>query len=288
MTAEIFDRGYRQYGGERSGVPGAVKTLVKYSIRRSLGLGRSARFKIIPVAIILFSFVPAIVFVGLAALLPDEIGDNFLPSYAEYYGFITTTLYLFAAFIAPDLLCTDRRTGMLGVYLASPLDRRSYLGAKAISVAIMLGIVTIGPPLFLMIALVLEGSGPEGVDGFFKVGGQIILGGLVLAIVYTAVSFAVSAATDRVGTAIAATLGLLVGSSVLANVVVNTTDVTNNVLMLDLLQLPTELAFRIHGEIGNEEWLSISTTNLWLACIGIAIASALWVWSRYGPLLVRR
>jgi ABC-2 type transport system permease protein len=288
MTAEIFDRGYRQYDGERTGVPGAMRTLIRYSVRRSLGLGRSARFKIIPVAIILFSFVPAIVFVGLAAFLPDEIGNEFLPTYAEYYGFIVTTLYLFAAFVAPDLLCTDRRTSMLGVYLASPLDRRTYLLSKAVAVAIMLGIVTIGPPLFLMIALWLEGSGPSGVIDLLQDGGQIIASGAMMSAVYTAVSFGVSAATDRTGTAIASTLGLLVGSSTIATIVAETTDVSSNIRLLNLLTLPLELAFRIHGEVGSSEWLPISTTNMWLAVFGIVAGSAVWVWSRYGPLLVRR
>ena len=288
MTAEIYDRGYRRYDGERTGVRGAMTTLIKHSIKRSLGLGRSARFKVIPILIILASFVPAVVFVGIAALIPAAIGNEFLPTYAEYYGFIITTLYLFAAFIAPDLLCNDRRSSMLGVYLASPLDRRSYLAAKAIAVAIMLGIVTIGPPLFLMIAFVLEGSGPGGVLETLEVGAKIFSAGLMMSAVYTAVSFAVSATTDRSGTATAGTLGALIGSSAIANIVVENTDVSQNVLLFSLLELPGELAFRIHGEVGEWQPANISTTNMWLAVAGILIISTLWVWSRYGPLLVRR
>ena len=30
---------------------------------------------------------------------------------------------VFTAFVAPEILCTDRRSGMLGLYLASPLRR---------------------------------------------------------------------------------------------------------------------------------------------------------------------
>ncbi|NNF54871.1 MAG: ABC transporter permease subunit [Acidimicrobiales bacterium] len=288
MTAEIYDRGYRRYDGPRTGVRGAMTTLIKHSIRRSLGLGRSARFKVVPILIILASFVPAVVFVGIAALIPAAIGDEFLPTYAEYYGFIITTLYLFAAFIAPDLLCNDRRSSMLGVYLASPLDRRSYLAAKAISVAIMLGIVTIGPPLFLMIAFVLEGSGPGGFLETLETGAKIIAAGLMMSAVYTAVSFAVSATTDRSGTATAGTLGALVGSTAIANIVVENTDVSDNVLLFSLLELPGELAFRIHGEVGEWRPGAISTSNMWLAVAGILVVSSLWVWSRYGPLLVRR
>ncbi len=288
MTAEIFDRGYRRYDGQRSGVQGAIRTLVKHSIRRSLGLGRSARFKIVPVAIIGFSFTPAVVFVGIAALIPDAIGEEFLPTYAEYYGFIITTLYLFAAFIAPDLLCTDRRTGMLGVYLASPLDRRTYLIGKALAVAIMLGIVTLGPPLFLMIALVFEGSGPDGVTGTLRTGWDIVASGAMMSAIYTAVSFAVSATTERTGPAIAGTLALLVGSSAITNIAVENTGVNDNLLLMSLSELPAELAFRIHGEVGAWRPADIATSSMWLASLGIVAVSTLWVWSRYGPLLVRR
>ncbi len=287
MTAEIYDRGYRRYDGERTGVSGAMSTLIRHSLRRSLGLGRPARFKLVPFLIILASIIPAIVFVGIAALIPSVIADEFIPSSPEYYGFIITALYLFAAFIAPDLLCNDRRSSMLGVYLASPLDRRSYLIAKAIAVAIMLGIVTIGPPLFLMIALTVQGSGPGGVGAVASETMQILLSGLMMAAVYTAVSFAVSASTDRSGTATAGTLAVLIGSTTVANVVVGNTDVSENVLLLSLLELPAQLAFRIHGE--TSEWSTeVTTLNMWLAVGGILLASTLWVWSRYGPLLVRR
>ncbi len=288
MTAEIFDRGYRQYTGERSGVGGAMRTLIKHSVKRSLGLGRPARFKIVPIAIILFAFTPAVVFVGIAALIPEAIGDEFLPTYAEYYAFIVTTLYLFAAFIAPDLLCTDRRTGMLGVYLASPLDRRTYLIAKALAVAIMLGIVTIGPPLFLMIALAFEGSGPDGFLGTLDVGARIIAAGAMMSTVYTAISFAVSASTERSGAATAGTLGLLVGSTALVNITADNTDVSENIRLGSLLELPTELAFRIHGEVGEWQPDDISTVSMSLAVVAIVGLSTAWVWSRYGPLLVRR
>ena len=48
------------------------------------------------------------------------------------------------------MLCTDRRTGLLGLYFASPLDRNTYLVSKAAAVAAVLSIVTTGP-LLLMI-----------------------------------------------------------------------------------------------------------------------------------------
>ena len=158
--ARIHDRGYRRYDGERTGVRGAIRTLAAHSMRRALGLRRSARHKILPVMVVLFAYLPGTAFVGAAALLPDDIAEAFLPSYADYYGFIIAAIFLFTAFVAPELLCTDRRTGMLGVYLASPLDRRTYLAGKGLATAGILALVTTGPPLLLLIALSLEGSGP--------------------------------------------------------------------------------------------------------------------------------
>ncbi len=283
--AQIFDRGYRSYSGVRTGVPGAIKTVISQSVRSVLGLGRSARHKVIPVVVILMTYVPAIVFVGLAALLPDEIGDGFLPTYAEYYGFIITALFLFAAFVAPELLCTDRRSGMLGVYLSSPLDRTTYLLAKLLAVMTILALVTIGPPLLLLIALSLEGSGPEGWINFFETLGRIVLAGFMVSLFFSALSMAVSATTDRKGAATATTLGLLVGSAAVGNTLVEF-DYSRKFLLMDLLGLPSELAFRVHNELGN--WRDIESVFVWLAVVGIIVACGSWVWLRYRSLLVRR
>ena len=63
---------------------------------------------------------------------------------------------------APEVLCPDRRTGMLGLYLASPLTRDTYLLAKAAAVAGAARLVTLGPPLLLLVAFILQGLGPDG------------------------------------------------------------------------------------------------------------------------------
>lgn len=286
--AAIFERGYRRYDGERTGVAGAMRTLVTQSIRAVLGIGRSARHKIMPLAVIGFSFTPAVVFVGLAALLPDDLEENFLPTYAEYYGFITAALFLFAAFVAPELLCSDRRTGMLGVYLASPLNRQTYLLGKTIAITSILAIVTIGPPLLLLIALSLEDSGPAGFSEGIGLALRIIAAGGLMSAFFAAISMAVSATTDRKGAATATTLGLLVGSTAVTSGLVEAGDLSPKIFLADLIALPLELAFRIHGEVGELSTQEASTSLMLLAAFGIIAACAAWVWDRYRRMLVRR
>lgn len=286
--AQIYERGYRSYEGDRTGVSGAIKTLVKHSVRAVLGLGRSARHKVMPLAVIGFAFVPAVVFVGVAALLPRDIEGEFLPSYAEYYGFISAALFLFAAFVAPELLCSDRRTGMLGVYLASPLDRQSYLLGKTIAILSILAIVTIGPPLLLLIALSLEEAGPATWGEGISLGLRIIAAGAMMSSIFAAISMAVSATTDRKGAATATTLGLLVGTSAVTNALIEGGNQSPLFHLADLLTLPFELAFRIHGEQGDWTSSEVSTSLMWLAAVAIVVICAAWIWDRYRRMLVRR
>ncbi len=286
--AQIYEQGYRRYDGQRTGVAGALKTLVTQSVRAVLGIGRGARHKVMPFAVIIFAFTPTVVFVGVAALLPGDLEEGFLPTYAEYYGFISAVLVLFAALVAPELLCTDRRTGMLGVYLASPLDRRSYLLGKTLAIASILAIVTIGPPLLLLIALSLEDAGPETWSEGLRLGLRIIASGAIMSAFYAGVSMAVSATTDRKAAASATILGLLIGSAAVTNGLVEGGDLDRRLLLGDLLSLPSELAFRIHGEEGDWAGRDIPTPLIWLTLLAVIAVCAAWVWDRYRRMLVRR
>ena len=118
--------------------------------------------------------------------------------YADYYGFITSAIVVFIAVVGPEVLCTDRRTGMLGLYLASPLTATPTWSPRRLSIASVLLIVTLGPPLLLLIGFTLEGHGPDGSVDFVLLLLRIVGAGVAVAVLYTAlVAGACRATTDR-------------------------------------------------------------------------------------------
>lgn len=287
-SAQIYDQGYRGYHGSRTGVAGAIRALVKQSLRHAVGLGRSARHKILPVAIVLMAYTPAVVFIGLAALIPVESSDEFLPTYAQYYGFVVATIYLLAGLVSPELLCADRRNGLLGVYLASPLTRVTYLGGKALAVFLMLLLVTLGPPLLMLIAFTLQDIGPDGFGGWLTTLLQILASSAVIGVAYTAISLAVAAATDRLAIATATIMAIIPGSGIFTDRLVLDADLSPHFRLVNLLFLPRALVFRIFGESDGWPVSENPTWTLWAAWLTIVGSAVVWVLYRYRTLLVTK
>ena len=252
-AAQIIDRGYRSYDGPRTGLPGSIRSVVRYSVRHTLGLGRAARHKILPWLAVVIALVPAVVFVGLAVVLDiDMIEDEILPDYHEYYGFITTALFFYCAIIVPDILVADRRNGMLQLYLSTPLQRWSYLASKALAVAAALAVLTMGPVLFLLIARTIEGSGPGGLIEWIKIFVRIIAAGAAISAAFTMASLAAASLTDR---RLFATIGVVVllwGSGFTTLALVEAADMGAQVYAFDLGGIADELKNRIYGVEGSD------------------------------------
>ena len=67
--ARIYDVGYRAYDGPRSAPVWALVTIWRHTLQRVLGLHRSFRHKVLPGIALVIAFVPALIFVGIAAFL---------------------------------------------------------------------------------------------------------------------------------------------------------------------------------------------------------------------------
>ena len=291
-TARIVDRSYRPYDGVRGRVGASMLTVVKHSIQRSLGVKRTIWQKVLPAATIAISYIPAIVYIGLAALIPaDNRPDELLPSYAEYYGFITTGLVIFTSFVAPEVLCTDRRTGMLGLYLASPLDRNTYLLSKAAAVASVLAVVTIGPQLLMLVAYSLIGDGPGGPLDYVVAVVRILLAGLTISALYTSLSLAVSSFTSRRAAASATIILALLTSAIFVGALTEPDGGAGwspNLVVFDFITLPLAVVFRIFDDDIDPPYDQVSTTVLLLATLAWIVLFAVITRWRYQRLEVTR
>ncbi|MEA3057137.1 MAG: type transport system permease protein [Actinomycetota bacterium] len=286
--AQIFEQGYRRYEGPRLGPGASIRSLAIHSALRALGLRRTVWAKLLPIATVLIAYVPAAIFVGVAALIPDTITRNVdvIPKYADYFGSISAAILLFVAIVGPEVLCSDRKNGMLGMYLASPLTRETYLLAKVLAVLPVLGLVTIGPQLLLLIGRTLVDAGPDGPGAFALLLARAVVGGIVVSALYTAISLAAASLTDRRAVASAGVILLLLVSSGVTSALVENAKTSHRLYLLNLFLLPFELVQRVYGERGNEP--TITTAALAFAFVAwVAGAAAVVVW-RYRKLTVAR
>jgi ABC-2 type transport system permease protein len=282
--AQIVERGFQRYEGARSGVAGAIRSVTWQSIRATLGIGRGAKNKIFPVISVAIAYVPAIVFIGIAVLIPSGIVDG--PTYAEYYGFITAAIILFAALVAPEVLVSDRRNGMLAMYLSTPLHRGTYLASKVLAVGITLGLVTLGPPILVLLGYTFDGSGPDGLGNWLIVLVRIFVAGIAISAALSAISMAASCLTDRRAFAAIGVVLLVLASPILAGALVEGAGLSPNWRLLDVFSMPFELVFRIFGEGGNfpeVSTIAVIAVNLLWTVGGLAVVA----W-RYSRLVIAR
>jgi ABC-2 type transport system permease protein len=291
--ARIVDRSYRPYDGERGRVGASIRATAMHSVQRALGIKRTIWQKVLPLISVGIAYIPAIVFIGVSALNTTEARlDDLLPSYAEYYGFVTAAIVIFTSFVAPEVLCTDRRTGMLGLYLASPLNRNTYLLAKAAAVGFVLAIVTTGPLLLMLVAYTILGEGPGNIGDWLVALVRILAGGLSISALHTALSLGVSSFTSRRAAASATIILVLMASNVLASGLSSQDGAgwSPNLVVFDLLVLPLGLVYHIFGEgpgIGEPygevaPWVFVAANAGWV----LLFASVTW-W-RYRKLAVTR
>lgn len=284
--AQIIARGFQRYDGDRSGEAGAIRSVAWQSIRATLGLGRLARYKIFPMAAITIAYLPAVVFVGLAVLVGDILDPQEVADYPGYYGFITLAIILFAALVAPEVLVSDRRNGMLALYLSTPLRRSTYLAAKGIAVGATLALVTFFPPLLVLIGYTIDGYGPDGPVNWLIALVRIALSGFAVSAALTAVSMAASSLTDRRAFAAIGVVLVAMATPALAAALVEGAGLSPNWRLIDVFSMPFELVYRIFGEAGEYPELStwsVLAVNLAWTVGGLAVV----VW-RYSKLVIAR
>lgn len=281
QDARLFDLGYRSYDGPRERPERAILTLAEFTARRVLGLGRGTGHKVLPAITLAIAFLPALFFVAFAAIADNVVAGD-LATYGEYMFIIGGALALFAALVAPEALCPDRRTGMLGLYLSGPLDRTRYLVAKGAGVFGVMLLITLGPLLFMLLAFVLAGFGPSATEAPGLLA-RIFAAGTTTALLYASLSIAVSSFTSRRAAAAVGVVLLLFVPVSIVRAAIESAGAPNE---LDLLSSPfvaAELAYRIFGET-SEDQEPVTELSTWLVAGGVGaaiLAGALVCWLRY-------
>lgn len=134
-SGNVFDIGYQRYTGERQGRSRARAAVYADGVRAALGLGRGGRAKLFPwLFIALLSGIATIM--ALVAGAMDRLGgpgtaaQQNLPSHGDFYGIASVIMFVFAAVVGPELLCRDRREGVIHLYLVRPLTGSDYVVSR--------------------------------------------------------------------------------------------------------------------------------------------------------------
>ncbi len=249
-SAEIFDRGYRAYEGPRTGIGTAMRSVGVSTVQRALGLRRKFRFKIVPLLTVAVAYLPAIGFLAVAILLPADLAGQVVPEYAGYFGLINILMVLLAAFVVPEVMGSDRKTGMFGLYLASPLTRWHYLISKFVAIIMVMSLVTMLPVIFQMVGYSFLEIGPDGFVEILKTLGRIIASGFILSIFFGLFGMAASTFTDRQLFASAAIVILIVASEAFTSTLVDQANAPDWIRIFGLLTMPANLIARVFGETG--------------------------------------
>jgi ABC-2 type transport system permease protein len=241
----VYDRGYRPYEGVRGGREAATFALYKASIRRALGIRRSWRQKVAPFVLLGIATIPAIVNVGVGYVTRNETIDRVeIITYHEYVG-VSSTLLLFVALVAPDVLCPDRRQRVLPLMFARPLTGIDYVFAKVGAIFTILFAFSFLPQVVLFVGnMLVSDSALNYVEDNLDVLWKVPVAVALLALFYAVVGLAVASLTERRIVAGAAIIGLLLVTSITAGVLVGDPDFDEDgsaAALINVLALPLYL-----------------------------------------------
>jgi ABC-2 type transport system permease protein len=195
----VYDRGYRPYEGQRGGRGASRAALVRLSIRRALGLRRSWRQKVLPWSLLGIATIPAVINVGVRYITRNTpAADVDLITFRDYVG-VSTTLLLFIAVTAPDMVCPDRRNRVLPLIFSRPLTGNDYVLAKVGALTAILFGFGFFPQVVLFVGqmLVVEEGALDFLAENAEVLWQVPVAVALFSLYWATLALALSATTTR-------------------------------------------------------------------------------------------
>ncbi len=288
----VFDIGYQHYDGPREGRNRARLSVIKDGVRTSLGLGRGALAKVLPwlfVGVLVFIAVIMALVAGAAdRLIGPEAEQLNLPSHSDYYGIASIIVFVFAAVGAPELLCPDRRDGVINLYLVRPLTGTDYVFSRWCAFFVVMVAVVWLPQTILLLGLCMGDPQPVQYlrDNWLDIP-KFLAAGIALSAYTTTLALLVAAFTTRRAYASVFLVGLFVITTPfttgLAAEIGGT--VGQWISMFNLSNIPVHVNDVIFGEVSLitseapaaelSAWILVSWYGLWtLGPAGI-------LWMRY-------
>jgi ABC-2 type transport system permease protein len=224
-TSSIYDLGYRHYEGERIGRRGTLLTLYVHGLRSAFGLGRRASSKIFPFGLAIVAFIPAIVQLGVGAVVSGVHQHVELFKHEDYFVYVRVILVLFCAAVAPELVGRDQRNRTLSLYFSRAVSRRDYTLCKFAALTTAMLFLTLGPQLLLYIG---NGMAADDLKGYASDNADLILpiigASLVLSGTIAAVGLAIAAYLPRRAYSTATIVGVFLLSLAVGHIVMQTAD----------------------------------------------------------------
>jgi ABC-type transport system involved in multi-copper enzyme maturation permease subunit len=172
-------------------------------VRIALGFGRGGWAKVLPWAfIVILAGIGAIMALvaGAAERLggPGAAAEAGLPSHADYYGIAAWITFVFAAVVAPELLCRDKRDGVISLYLVRPLTGSDYIIARWAAFLSVMAVALWIPQLILFLGLAMSDPDPMGYlqKNWLDIP-RFLLAGLAMAVYATTIALLTASFTTR-------------------------------------------------------------------------------------------
>jgi ABC-2 type transport system permease protein len=208
---EVYDRGYQHYDGPRLGRRHAVSALIRYSMKRALGIKKSWTSKVIPILLYLAVAIVVVIPIGIRAFLPSAG----VLEYWDFFGFIFVLEGIFVATIAPEMLCGDRRENVLSLYFSRAITRFDYLLAKLGATAILTLTMSFVPAaIYWLLRQLLEDKPLSALAHNADDLGRIAVAGVLIAFYLGSIGLTISSFTGRKSIAVAIIIiGFLVSTT---------------------------------------------------------------------------
>jgi len=257
MTGTVFDIGYQRYEGRREGRGRGRLAIYKDGVRTALGLGRGGRAKILPWFFI--SVMSAIALVmALVAGAAERLGGPGsaqranLPSHNDFYGIASIIMFVFGAVVAPELLCRDRREGVMNLYLVRPLTGTDYIVSRWAAFMSVMTIAAWLPQIILLLGL--AGGDPTPMDYLAKHWIDVprfLLAGLAMSAYATTLAMLTASFTTRRAYASVFLVGLFVISTPFTIGLASEIEGTAGqwISMFNLTNIPVHVNDIIFGEL---------------------------------------